>query len=349
MNMVSHDWTKDDIGTIWWQEVAGPHKYVKEFAKAVIDRKCLVTNADIQDDVFLKTLKDRISNLDCSLPYAYISVDDFDDIDAFTEYIVSKYAHGFRYDPLDDSPLKTLVDTQWLNNCIFLVDLKKTSCTWLRKVVTEVSSTSDCDKCAWIFRVPSKVLLKWGKIAKVQMLDMRHYIYYYDIQYFAMNCLQNVELSLQQQYYTADVIAKIANKDGRLCAAMACRDMYFHPNDVVSELQVSVDEAALSRILLETQMQHVLPIIESIRRYLIEKYDLAIQKILPEKDDYGKELNVPIELELRHLHYHSKKQEIIFREEDYRWLDIAHTARNEISHLKLLSTEQLDKLFTFGT
>lgn len=163
-----------------------------------------------------------------------------------------------------------------------------------------------------------------------------------------MNCLLDADLNLQQRYYTADIIAKIAGTDGRLCAALACKDMYFHPDDMVRELQTSVDTAALSRILLETQMQHMLPILESIRRYLIEKYNSTIQKILPEKDDYGKKLDVSIDLELRHLHYHAKTGEIIFSEDDCHWLNLAHAARNEISHLNLLPVEQLDALFSFN-
>ncbi|WP_296902728.1 hypothetical protein [uncultured Megasphaera sp.] len=60
--------------------------------------------------------------------------------------------------------------------------------------------------------------------------------------------------------------------------------------------------------LLETQMQHMLPILESIRRYLIGKYNSTIQKILPEKDDYGKKLDVPIDLELRQFSFNLKSQ-----------------------------------------
>ena len=55
-------------------------------------------------------------------------------------------------------------------------------------------------------------------------------------------------------------------------------------------------------------MQHMLPILESIRRYLIGKYNSTIQKILPEKDDYGKKLDVPIDLELRQFSFNLKSQ-----------------------------------------
>lgn len=66
-------------------------------------------------------------------------------------------------------------------------------------------------------------------MAGVHLLDRKHYLYHYDIQYFAMTCLRDTELNLCQQYYAADIIAKIAGMDGRLCLALARQDLYFHP------------------------------------------------------------------------------------------------------------------------
>ena len=66
-------------------------------------------------------------------------------------------------------------------------------------------------------------------MAGVHLLDRKHYLYHYDIQYFAMTCLRDTELNLCQQYYAADIIAKIVGMDGRLCLALARQDLYFHP------------------------------------------------------------------------------------------------------------------------
>jgi len=179
-------------------------------------------------------------------------------------------------------------------------------------------------------------------MAGVHLLDRKHYLYHYDIQYFAMTCLRDTELNLCQQYYAADIIAKIADMDGRLCLALARQDLYFHPETVIQEQKLSVD---LVPILLETQMQHVLPILEDIRRYLVRKYETMIQQILPQQDEYGKELNRPTDLELRHLQHYLRGQGLFFQEKDDEWFQCAYQARNDISHLNVLPTDQLDKLF----
>lgn len=179
-------------------------------------------------------------------------------------------------------------------------------------------------------------------MAGVHLLDRKHYLYHYDIQYFAMTCLRDTELNLRQQYYAADIIAKIAGMDGRLCLALARQDLYFHPETVIQEQKLSAD---LVPILLETQMQHVLPILEDIRRYLVRKYETMIQQILPQQDEYGKELNRPTDLELRHLQHYLRGQGLFFQEKDDEWFQCAYQARNDISHLNVLPTDQLDKLF----
>lgn len=52
-------------------------------------------------------------------------------------------------------------------------------------------------------------------------------------------------------------------------------------------------------------VQHLLA---KICIFIIEKYNSTIQKILPEKDDYGKKLDVPIDLELRQFSFNLKSQ-----------------------------------------
>ena len=70
-------------------------------------------------------------------------------------------------------------------------------------------------------------------------------------------------------------------------------------------------------------MQHVLPILEDIRRYLVRKYETMIQQILPQQDEYGKELNRPTDLELRHLQHYLRGQGLFFQEKDDEWFQCA--------------------------
>lgn len=293
-------------------------------------------------DVFTEALKDRISSYDCDCHYVRIAADAFDDVNAFTAFIAQQYAPQFRFDPLDESPLTSLIRQSGLQHYVFFVDSASGDCPWLAQAAAAVGRLAGREGSAWVFRAPSSVLAAWDKMAGVHLLDRKHYLYHYDIQYFAMTCLRDTELNLCQQYYAADIIAKIAGMDGRLCLALARQDLYFHPETVIQAQKLSVD---LVPILLETQMQHVLPILEDIRRYLVRKYETMIQQILPQQDEYGKELNRPTDLELRHLQHYLRGQGLFFQEKDDEWFQCAYQARNDISHLNVLPTDQLDKLF----
>lgn len=339
--METREWN-EGAGDIWWREVAGPHKYVKEIARAILDQQCLAMDADLDDDVFTEALKDRISSYDCDCHYVRIAADAFDDVNAFTAFIAQQYAPQFRFDPLDESPLTSLIRQSGLQHYVFFVDSASGDCPWLSQAAAAVGRLAGREGSAWVFRAPSSVLAAWDKMAGVHLLDRKHYLYHYDIRYFAMTCLRDTELNLCQQYYAADIIAKIAGMDGRLCLALARQDLYFHPEIVIQEQKLSVD---LVPILLETQMQHVLPILEDIRRYLVRKYETMIQQILPQQDEYGKELNRPTDLELRHLQHYLRGQGLFFQEKDDEWFQCAYQARNDISHLNVLPTDQLDKLF----
>ena len=339
--MEHREWT-EGAGDIWWREVAGPHKYIKELASAILERQCLAIDADLDDAVFLETLKDRISSYDCDCHYVRLIADDFADFNTFTAFVAKKYAPQFRFDPLDETPLLSLIRQPWLQHYVFFVDSLSGSCSWLPQAAAAVGSLAGQEGSAWVFRAPSQTLSSWDKMAGVRILDRPHYLYHYDIQYFAMTCLQNTDLNLYQRYYTADIIAKIAGTDGRLCLALAQQELYVCPEKVIQECQLSVD---LRSILLETQMQHILPILEDIRRYLVRKYELMIQRILPQKDEYGKKLEQATDLELRHLQHYLRGQGLFFHEKDDDWFQCAYQARNDISHLHVLPTDQLDKLF----
>jgi len=326
--MENREWN-EGAGDIWWREVAGPHKYIKKMARAILDRQCLVIDADLDDDVFRETLKDRISSYDCDCHY----------ITCALPPMISPTSIRSRPSL---PPLISLIRQPWLQHYVFFVDSLSGSCPWLEQAAAAVGSLAGREGSAWIFRAPSSVIASWDKMTGVCVLDQQRYLYHYDIQYFAMTCLQDTALNLYQRYYTADIIAKIAGTDGRLCLALARQELYSRPETVIQEQQLSVD---LRPLLLETQMQHILPILEDIRRYLVQKYETMIEQILPQKDEYGKELERPTDLELRHLQHYLRGQGLFFQEKDDDWFQCAYQARNDISHLQVLPTDQLDKLF----
>lgn len=139
--METREWN-EGAGDIWWREVAGPHKYVKEIARAILDQQCLAMDADLDDDVFTEALKDRISSYDCDCHYVRIAADAFDDVNAFTAFIAQQYAPQFRFDPLDESPLTSLIRQSGLQHYVFFVDSASGDCPWPGRTCTSTRKQS---------------------------------------------------------------------------------------------------------------------------------------------------------------------------------------------------------------
>lgn len=166
--METREWN-EGAGDIWWREVAGPHKYVKEIARAILDQQCLAMDADLDDDVFTEALKDRISSYDCDCHYVHIAADDFDDVNAFTAFIAQQYAPQFRFDPLDESPLTSLIRQSGLQHYVFFIDSASGDCPWLAQAAAAVGRLAGREGSAWVFRAPSPVLAAWDKMAGVHL------------------------------------------------------------------------------------------------------------------------------------------------------------------------------------
>lgn len=62
-------------------------------------------------------------------------------------------------------------------------------------------------------------------------------------------------------------------------------------------------------------------------------------------DDFGKILTVPEYMELRHISYHYVDNGGMRDASDEDLFNLAYNARNELSHMKILSADVLESLF----
>ena len=91
-------------------------------------------------------------------------------------------------------------------------------------------------------------------------------------------------------------------------------------------------------------MQFLLPILENLRSRIIEKNFLQLERILPVTDEFGRILEEPYDMELRHLHYYGGSRQL-FQYSDWENLELAYNARNDLSHLRILELSSLEKIF----
>ena len=70
----------------------------------------------------------------------------------------------------------------------------------------------------------------------------------------------------------------------------------------------------------------------------------ALKKLLPVADEFGKFLNNPWDMELRHLHYYGGNGKI-FSQTDWETLELVYRVRNDLSHLYTVDVDRLEKIF----
>ena len=169
----------------------------------------------------------------------------------------------------------------------------------------------------------------------------------YDVQFFAINLLDNARLSQQEKIYTATLTAKLAGNSPILAKNLATTELFNDGADFAKKIIPDFDERIFSRAVWECQVQYILPILEQMRGRLIEKSFRQLKSLLPIKDEFGKIISDPWDMELRHLHFYGGSA-MIFQTNDWKNLELAYLSRNLISHLEIIEKDQIEKIFTFA-
>ena len=167
----------------------------------------------------------------------------------------------------------------------------------------------------------------------------------YDVQFFAINLLENARLSQTEKLYTATLTAKLAGTSAMLAKNLACAELYIDGERLAEEVfGADYNRRKFERAAWETQIQFALPIVETVREKLIARNLPELKKLLPVTDEFGKTLNNPWDMELRHLHYYGGNVKV-FSQSDWDVLELVYRTRNDLSHLDTIDKERLEKIF----
>ena len=87
------------------------------------------------------------------------------------------------------------------------------------------------------------------------------------------------------------------------------------------------------------------PIIERIRRRFIEQYIDELRSILPQRDEFGKDLLTPEDMELRHMWHYYFRVSGFCSLEDGHVFKMIYDARNKLAHLTPLAHSTVISIF----
>lgn len=98
-------------------------------------------------------------------------------------------------------------------------------------------------------------------------------------------------------------------------------------------------EAEIQWRIHAAQLRGIQPVIEEQRLKLIDGLGVRVNRILPFDDEYHNTFTKPHEVELRHLVFY--KAQLTLSTVEQQLLDQLYEARNDLSHLRVLSEEQI--------
>ncbi|MBQ7198252.1 MAG: hypothetical protein IJS29_03215 [Selenomonadaceae bacterium] len=324
----------------WWRMVPGARRFTNTAADAV-DKHCAAAahlpKVDLEG--FVQMLVYKISRRHVSLNVEIFDYDEKGDAEDFVTALTEKFASNFLRDFTKDSPLADLAAQNTFGGYAVIVKLRR-KVNWLTSAVVDFNKNSANSTGSIIFVTcednPSPSLTR-----------LSDYLTPYDVQFFAINLLENSKLTTQEKLYTSTLAAKLSGQSAILAKNLATVELFTDGIDFVKKIVPNFDNRIFSRAVWECQAQFLLPTLEQLRGQFIEKNFSRLKHILPVKDEFGKILNDPWDMELRHLHFYGGNH-FLFNPADWELLELAYHARNDLSHLTTIDLQRLQKLFTFA-
>ena len=321
----------------WWRTVPGARHFMN-IAMNTIDKNCSVALhlAKADSDGFIQMLREKIQRR-----YLNIILEEFDysgagDMEDFVNALTERFAPNFLRDFTKDSAMEDLARQNLFGGYVVIVRLKK-DFKGLTAAVSTFNRVATDQSGSFIF-VSSQ------DNPSPSMARLADFLTPYDVQFFAINLLDNVRLSTLQKIYTATLVAKLAGHSAIIAKNLATIEIFNDGAEFVKKIIPNFDEKIYSQAVWECQVQYLLPILEQVRGRLIEKNFRQLRNILPVKDEFGKIITDPWDMELRHLHFYGGNA-MLFHINDWENLELAYHARNLISHLEILDREQTDIIF----
>lgn len=329
----------DDLDS-WWRAVPGARHFTNAAMEAVEKNLAVAVHLPQADsDGFIKTFTEKIQRRYVSLIVEIFKYEGANDMEDFVNALTEKFAPDFLRDFTKDSPFEDLAEQNLFGGYVIIVKLKNKFKN-LPTAVADFNKAVKHDGGAIIF-VTSE------ENPPPSLVRLSDYLTPYDVQFFAINLLDNAKLSEQEKIYTATLAAKLAGQSAILAKNLATAELFTNGANFVKKIFPNFDERIFSRAVWECQVQFLLPILEQMRGKLIEKNFRQLKNLLPVKDEFGKIITDPWDMELRHLHFYGGSA-FIFQTNDWEILESVHLARNLISHLEIIDRAQMEKIFALA-
>ena len=320
---------------LWWSYVPAGVSVKESIVQRLMEGRCVLldTSRLPWKEELLNNVKMDVELADAELNWIEI------DAEESIGYKPIDYLGSF-YD-VDQIPVEKMIQQKLrnLHSCCWVRGISENeSQAWIQ-MAKELFKGKEKQSFRLVLELPSVMERGIGRIA---VIDTR--IERFDIYYFALSILASGRLGKNFQEYAATLCSELANGNVELCHTL-CKNIDNVLRDPLSTCMVGEDDLQLKQLVCRAQTRSISPLIDIGRLKLISIFGTRIASILPQKDDFGTEIDDVNEVELRHLVYFSRNGLLPITPKEKEVLHSLYNARNAISHLNLLSYDEIQKLF----
>lgn len=320
---------------LWWNYVPAGVSIKESILRQLTAGRCVLLNTSCLPwkEELLKNVQTDVELADAELNWNEINAEE-NIGNKPINYLGSFYG-------VDQIPVEEMIRQKIrnLHSCCWVKNIPENeSQAWIQ-MAKDLFSGREKQNFRLVLELPSVTVRGIGKITVIDT-----HIERFDIYYFALSILANGKLGKNFKEYAATLCSELANGNVELCYTL-CKNIDNVLRDPLSVCMESEADFQRKQLVCRAQTRSISPLIDIGRLKLISIFGARIEGILPQQDDYGTEIEDVNEVELRHLVYfsHSDLLNITPTEKDV--LYSLYNARNAISHLNLLSYDEIQNLF----
>lgn len=345
---------------LWWNHITKAHKFIEDLAAAAVEGKSILLSLPRQvpwRETLLELVGDRLKMETPNNTFEAIACPE-EEVGLFllNHYCRSERRATYRYGKSYAAFLGECEDTVLNDRYLWIFDIPKEKYEEWLDFITEYNQNVTVKTPAVFILETSDP--KFANQAKkgIKKIAFDQNIGAYDK--FAFCALAATENHCKEYLrpYLAELAALVCSEDVELCAQCVCAGSEFlrDPRGVIEEItsqrcrsdgepfQFDKSAEEVERLVWETQLKNIFPVIERYRSRLIRKYRKPIQGALPINNPYGEKVIHPEEVEVGMLVYLAGSGVISLNAAEYEELVQFREARNKLAHFSMLEFETAD-------
>ena len=341
------------ITNAWWTEVSGPSRFIAAVADAASAQKSTVLSVPAEMPFkadFIRVLTESLQREFSGHSVTYISSAEGSAPGYFMRKCCKREARAaFRPKPgYTEAHFLAETEKATMHGGCFIVDVRdpKDLADWTSFISAYLGAVKG-DIMPAVFAVLCRGEKNVRQVKGLKSIRYADFTSQFDTYAYCAIRASQINERNEIKTYLADLAASITggNAEHAETALYVYREFLDDPirfmiNHFPGE---TYDADALGRLVWESQLKCIFPLLERYRCRFVEKYSDGIERFLPLENPLGDDYTVASDVELGSLLYLSRNG-LMIDTEDYVRLKKMSAARNDLAHLTVLSIDAVREI-----